>query len=399
MRQTAPTHYPQLDGFRGLAITLILLHHQTVFTPETPIQELWFRLFSGVWYAVDIFFVLSGFLITTMLYRAKGSGNYFRNFYARRFLRIAPLYYLLLAFTFYVLPNFSHPKIQQWSSVSQHQAWYWAFLSNFHVALEGRWTHPVLDVSWTLAIEEQFYLLWPLVVAFFSMKGLKRLCIFGCVFSFLFRALLVSQNANGWLIYVVTPSRMDSILIGALIALYIESSEKIPLRLPVFRYAQWSLLILLELVLVFGTHDQISPLIQTFGYSLVVLTVGVLLLNARLAQPSDLLYKFLASPFMRFMGKYSYGIYFTHLPIRAVIRDYVFPPSSFASFGNPVIGQVLFYVVASIPAIAAGYLTFHLFEKHFLKLKSLFETKEADTAVPYSSDDRSSRSIAPVSTA
>src|SRR6185369_11811956 len=117
------------------------------------------------WIGVDLFFVLSGFLITGILYDAKARKDYFRNFYARRFLRILPLYYGILALYILVFPRISIVPQRQYQSLVEHQLWFWTHLSNVSIAIEGYgnqqrgWTH-----FWSLAVEEQFYLVWPAVV-------------------------------------------------------------------------------------------------------------------------------------------------------------------------------------------------------------------------------------------
>src|SRR5882757_353520 len=126
-----------LDGVRGLAILMVILFHSTVINPQNA-HERWFcALLNLGSFGVDLFFVLSGFLITGILVEAKGTPGYFRNFYARRILRIFPLYYLLIAFSFLVFPLLAKlvphggDKLTRFTLVSDSWLWYVAYLTNF----------------------------------------------------------------------------------------------------------------------------------------------------------------------------------------------------------------------------------------------------------------------------
>src|SRR5690349_3202734 len=106
----ASPRLPALDGLRGLAIMLVMLHHMTVMTSQVPVDQAFAMVAHFGWAGVNLFFVLSGFLITGILYEAKGSQFYFRNFYARRILRIFPLYYAVVVFSLLLLPHIPNPK-------------------------------------------------------------------------------------------------------------------------------------------------------------------------------------------------------------------------------------------------------------------------------------------------
>ena len=159
---------PRLDGVRGLAILPVMLYHLTFFGAATGAAgEAITFLPSLGWTSVDLFFVLSGFLITGILRRTRGSGHYFRNFYARRALRIFPLYYAVLVFFFVIAPHvrsFGDPAKFWVAGADQQTLWYWLYLQNLHVAWTGQFDHHFLGIVWTLCIEEQFYLVWPMLL-------------------------------------------------------------------------------------------------------------------------------------------------------------------------------------------------------------------------------------------
>src|SRR5580704_8273950 len=151
---------PQLDAVRGIAVLLVLLHNTDVY----PALHLHLISANG-WMGVDLFFVLSGLLITGILLDTKESDGYFKNFYARRCLRIWPLYYSVLILMFVIVP---HLRPQDAHAIFQRSSPWWAypfFLQNFFVAIPAQAAGP-LGVTWSLAIEEQFYLVWPLFIRF-----------------------------------------------------------------------------------------------------------------------------------------------------------------------------------------------------------------------------------------
>ncbi|HVD60449.1 MAG TPA: acyltransferase, partial [Gemmatimonadaceae bacterium] len=175
-------HILALDGLRGIAILLVVACH---FVSNLHIAATgWARPFVIVahagWAGVDLFFVLSGFLITGILLDARGSGSYFKAFYARRVLRILPAYYGFLLVAFVILPALHLGAGDNYMLARQHQGWYWLHLTNVMMSLgaAGRGPYPG-TLFWSLAVEEQFYLLWPAIVALCSVRSLRRVCIAG----------------------------------------------------------------------------------------------------------------------------------------------------------------------------------------------------------------------------
>ncbi len=159
-----PIHVPVLDGLRGLAILLVLLHHfANVYAPSAWTRNAWHRVVGSGWCGVDLFFVLSGFLITGILHDARRGPGYFRNFYMRRVLRIFPLYYGVLAALFLAYPLLAGSH-QRFAALAEHQPWLWLYAQNFKVILSGDWVPCGMNHFWSLAVEEQFYLFWPFVV-------------------------------------------------------------------------------------------------------------------------------------------------------------------------------------------------------------------------------------------
>jgi peptidoglycan/LPS O-acetylase OafA/YrhL len=373
-------HIPALDGVRGLAILLVALFHQTVIGSGNTVLAVdrWFAKIVGVgWCGVDLFFVLSGFLITGILLDARERPHYFRNFYLRRTVRIFPLYYAVVFLSLVVIPNLPEgvvpaSKLASFGRVEGDDLWYWLYLSNYAIARAGMWRHGILDISWSLAIEEQFYLLWPALVLWLGRRGIARLCVFLLVGALGLRFAMFLADVHFIAIYVLTPTRIDTLAAGALVAVLVRGpAGLLGLVPPARRILAASLLLLLPAFVWRGGLDpSVDPWVYTLGFSLLTALFAALLVLALAARPGSALFTFFTHPFMRMLGKYSYAIYLFHLPLRALLRDTVYGPERFpVLFGSKIPGQLLFYAVATLLTLAVAMASWHLFEKHFLKLK------------------------------
>jgi len=198
-RSDTPNFIPEIDGLRAFAILGVLLFH---------LQLPWCSL---GWAGVELFFVISGFLITRILLASRDKPRYFTTFYSRRTLRIFPIYYLVI--TVYTLVMlFSHG----WGAV-RTMPFYYAYLQTIPQLRSGLTDAPMLIHTWTLAIEEQFYLLWPLVVLLLTGRKFLIANVAILLVAPIIRFLMLSASnpylMNGWL-----PVQMDLLGAGAIIA-------------------------------------------------------------------------------------------------------------------------------------------------------------------------------------
>ena len=365
---TATVHEPDriaaLDGVRGLAILCVLVMHGLYIGPLFGLDVMahpYARVAFLGWSGVDVFFVLSGFLITRILVRSKGGPRYFRNFYMRRSLRIFPLYYLVIVLLLYVLPRPPASGADQLAHLLYYQNWRYAFA-------HGELIDPARHVTWSLAIEEQFYLVWPAVVWLLSVRALRVVCVAAIVGAVGLRVWLVAGvGLDGT--HFLTPCRLDTLAAGALLAV-------VP---PPRAWLGWLLAPLgvaglVTTGFVSGSSIPATTAQQTWGL-LSALAIGVGLLT--LARSSAALQPWFALRPLQSLGKYSYCIYLTHMLVIEWLSGGVRALGVERLMGLRETWSPVWLTVAFTAAVVAcswllALASWHLFEKWFLKLKRHF---------------------------
>jgi peptidoglycan/LPS O-acetylase OafA/YrhL len=317
---------------------------------------------------VDLFFVLSGFLITGILYDTRHSLNYFRAFYARRFLRIFPLYY---GFLFLVMV-LTRPLQIEWDG---RQFLYLTYLQNAGIAKHvfSQPLSPFLNVThlWSLAVEEQFYCLWPAMVFLFKDRvKIMRLAIALTACSIGARILMVHLHIPLGAIFTFTPARADSLMIGALLALAIRSGPETRnwLTRAAWMLLPGSLAVMTGLAWPYQRLNWESNGIATFGFTVIAIASASLI---TLSLTTPVFRAVLNRATLRMLGKYSYGIYIVHFPIitLAVRLDL----AGRLAGGNAGVGLRLFvFAMAVLTSIGIAALSFHFYESRFLRLKKYF---------------------------
>ena len=367
-------HIPALDGVRGLAILLVLVFHfsQSGYSNQATGVRLAVQKLTGAgWVGVDLFFVLSGFLITSILCEAVGTRGYFKNFYMRRALRIFPLYFGALIVAFGVIPLLFGWQ-PRYAEVYRNQWALWLYVQNF-VPIDWR----AFSHFWSLAVEEHFYLVWPAVVFFLGRRGSIAACLLMIVTALavrIYRARYFPDLAHET--YIWTICRMDSLAIGSLLALAVGGVATDLRRFA--RFAPWVLVAAaIGCGVLFRKHGSFSYVhqgIQAVGYTTVALGSAALLVMAVNAAPGGLLGRVFNAGGLRFLGKYSYGIYVFH----NVIQHYMFDHVPIKGL-QPLVGGSfwaaygLYALIATGVSIGLALLSWHVYEKHFLKLKRFFE--------------------------
>ena len=363
-------HMLVLDGIRGAAILMVLCVHFIGDAPAyTALERAMVKVANyGIW-GVDLFFVLSGFLITGLLYDSKGSAGYFRDFYVRRTLRIFPLYYGVLAALFIVLPLLPMHYPAALAESAHHQAWLWLYASNFYLAIHRAWVLPYVGHFWSLAVEEQFYLVWPLVVLTFGRRSLLGICVAVTILALALRSTLSYAGAGYVAQVVLTPCRFDALCVGGFLALAVRSVglERVA------RTARRSLGPLLGLVLLASgwnaVRGTLSDVVLPIRGTLIALTFGAVLVTSLSAQTGSVLSRLLRSRVMCFLGTRSYGLYVFHGIIAYGIGEHRAALDGLsAKVGS---GPALLIAAAAGTglSILVATVSYELFEKPFLRLK------------------------------
>ena len=376
-------HYPALDGLRALAIIGVIClhfgdhvkHYQLV--PGGALALGLFKVFRhGAW-GVDLFFVLSGYLITGILLESRGQRHYFRNFYARRTLRIFPLYYGVLLCLLVLLPlALSH--VPALLAVAYHrQAWLWTYTANVKIAMSGLVLGD-FGHFWTLAIEEQFYLFWPLLIFLIPRKRLLgvvvALIIIINIARVLFWAAGHGQEVWNHLFYL-TPFRADTLLAGAALAV-LQFEGRLGDFRRLFAIA-FACVLPVILVFYFGTSRGLRwvPNLMMPHLTFAPILFGSALGFILTSHPGSRLLKALSFRPLRAIGKYSYAMYVFHF-IYMPIQERYLPFSLFAALLHSVLFGLLAYYVSAVGiAFCLAFCSYHLYEKHFLKLKKYFPEK------------------------
>jgi peptidoglycan/LPS O-acetylase OafA/YrhL len=230
MEKTPQKFVPALEGVRGYSFLMVFLIHylSPAGRPVHGWAYPWFLFTSTGWMAVSVFFAISGYLITGILYRSKGLGGFFKVFYGRRFLRVFPLYYGVLVLLYLA-------AVVRYPGWNAHFFYYFAYLQNWSrsaigVGPEIPFRSQVnIDHFWSLAVEEQFYLFWPLAIwVCRNRQSMLRLCYAVLVGSFAVRLawpLLQTFHVPMAAGYFATPTRVDCIVCGAVVALLKEKAE------------------------------------------------------------------------------------------------------------------------------------------------------------------------------
>jgi peptidoglycan/LPS O-acetylase OafA/YrhL len=346
---------PQLDALRGIAILLVIAHNATLHYGTTSYLH---PLFDRGWMGVDLFFVLSGFLISGILLDTKESPNYFKNFYARRVLRIWPLYYCLLAFMFVVLP---HASASQGVAIFAKSSPWWAypfFLQNFLLPLSTDAAGP-LGVTWSLAIEEQFYLVWPIIVRFLSKRQVAILAIAEIAASPFLRYFLAAHHIH---IYANFFCRLDGLMLGAFLAALVRSKDFVRERYIGFALAVLAVATPLAVILDLRRAEWIV-------FTFTSLAAGAIVYLAMFWQQKWFQWP-LANRFLLFTGTISYGLFLLHkIAFAGVDVLHV----------NSVKHPLLTLGVILIGSYVLAITSWNVLEQPFLRLKRFFALRRRAT--------------------
>jgi peptidoglycan/LPS O-acetylase OafA/YrhL len=349
---------PELDGLRGIAILQVIYWH---YIEPGQIPRYLSAFGRLTWSGVDLFFVLSGFLIGGILLDARTSKNFFKTFYVRRFYRILPLYiFLLLALWLGVsLSTGTENPALSWLFFYLPIPWYFCatltqnFWSAYHGTLGGP---PFLSPTWSLAIEEQFYLMLPCVIRFLKPSRLPYFLAAVIVIAPLLRTVLylAYDVPGGWAGYVLMPCRADALMLGVGAALLVRSRAGWN-YLVTHRRVMNLILGILFLGMVWAAHKKWLNVttfeMSSFGYTWVALFYLSVLLIA-VSQPTHLISRALRNRALRGIGIIAYGAYLFHIPVEglcyALLRGHNVPPTNAADFATSFLAFGLTLIFAAV---------------------------------------------------
>lgn len=360
----AKPYHPTLDILRGLAILIVVFYHNFGSV----------SFFRFGWLGVDLFFVLSGFLITDILLKSRDNKFYFRNFYIRRILRIFPLYYLVLFLFFTLSPVLFKQKGPEtvFSYYQSNSTWYWTYFQNWLMVKKGPAPVPFLSHFWSLAIEEQFYLFWPVMIFFIKKyETIKKIIIALIAAAVIIRfGVWIAYSHEVEKFYCNTFTRMDSLLMGCLLAVHLKEGKEIPMKLIKIIIAGFICLVSASLLL-FGNLRQDNMLFPTVGYSLTAaFFTSVVYLFLKHEKIVIGWIKHLSA--LRFAGKISYGMYVYHIPIYLILSN-LLSRAFISSSSLSIIDKPLFVSILSVLlTVIASTISFYVVERPILNLKKHF---------------------------
>lgn len=366
---TPPRHIPALDGLRALAILLVIPHNTYLFGSIHGWLIPFAWLANAGWVGVQLFFALSGFLITRNLLESRGAENYYSAFFGRRILRIFPLYFLVLIFFLLLLPQFVDLSPDVRGSYA-NQVWLWLFLSNWAAPFghEVYW----FPHFWSLAVEEQFYFIWPAVIALTPTRRLAPVCIGLMLVALIIRVAMLKGGAPPDAIYMFTVCRMDALACGALAAVLAGMPRVMAfVSQHATRLLIGAVLLMLAFVKVTDSYSYLNSGCLTIGQTVLAVGLTTILLAMVPGSPNPFARRvewLLRRAPLRSVGKVSYAMYIFHMPLAILVGIPAKPYLKQLGIGYPV-WYALWITLCSYLVAVASY---HLYEKHFLRAKRFF---------------------------
>ena len=368
-----PARLPTLDGLRAVAILIVVPHNLNLMVTFSGVAYLFVAGLDRGWIGVQLFFVLSGFLITGILLDARDAPNYYRSFFLRRVLRIFPLYYATLLVLYVLLPalgllpaSFKRDPIVELS--------HWAYFSNSYGPFHQGGGPEAAGHFWSLAVEEQFYLLWPFVIHRRSPGWVMRLCLAIAVASLLLRVGMLATGMPTQAIYQLLVTRMDALALGgaAAAAFRIPSAASWTLNHRGFLLGA-GLFSLVAGAVISRAYSFSHTMTLSLGYTFLSVAFALLVAAGVAADhlgPAGWL-GVLRWTFLRRVAKYSYAMYVLSVPLHFLAGKPALSALGLDA-GSSVLVGFGYIVVGTALSFLAAAASFHFLEVHFLNLKDRF---------------------------
>jgi peptidoglycan/LPS O-acetylase OafA/YrhL len=356
---------PSLDGLRFASFLFVFMYHALLMVRELePAHALTrsLRIFEIGWMGVDVFFVLSGFLITSGLLASIERTNGLWEFYKKRILRIFPLYYAACAIGFFLLPMLLHSDFRETHrDLLSRWPYYFAHIQN--MCIDGP-KAAYLAHFWSLAVEEQFYLVWPVFLLWMHRsRNLWWVCAALVTLVLCGRIGVVCWGTGfGAYLHFGSFARIDSLIMGGMLAISRRSLPESESTQPSLNLAFGSICVALGFAITFWPSSPFDHwATQSVGYTIIALgAVGlVALLSLPIADRT-----FLAHPVLVYLGRISYGLYVIHWPVLYFGRM-IAKQSHLSGTVSAISFMAICFVITLMMAVAS----FHGYEQFFLRLK------------------------------
>ncbi len=359
-----------IDAVRGLVLLVLIVHFNAIWTPPTNLAEraYLFVLQTGM-LSMEPFFVMSGFLITGILLKSKGSQHFLGVFYARRALRILPLYFAFIALWFFLVPRLGFADEYSVIGTARTRAFYWLHASNVLWAIRGS-APDSIDHFWSLAVEEQYYLVWPIVVLLCDTRRLKAVCWGMILAAPVVRTFVVLTLSNA-AAYTMVFGRMDSLALGGLLAVAARTPEGLRPMVPLARVGAVACGAAgCGIALYTGQIGPYVTLFNTVGLTVsafLAASITILMLTGSTGSVGHWIVT--RSP-LPMVGRYCYGIYVLHKPVRTLAEHFGFTYEAMQRVVPGVLlPQLLWTASLTLVSIALAWIAWHALEKQFLKLR------------------------------
>lgn len=370
-----PRRIPQLDGLRGLAILLVIIWHFIV-APEATHQTLFARAVTHIgvltWSGVDLFFVLSGFLIGGILIDAKESGNYFRTFYIRRVFRILPIYFVLVVLYLLVWTVATGQRTALVETLGRPMPWllYFTFTQNFWLAHHS-WDFVYLTATWSLAVEEQFYLFLPTIIRTLPRELLLMVAVVIALGSTTSRSLLYWHYGPSWGVaaYTLFFSRADALMLGVVCAVLLRDPrwKALLIRKRWATQASCAIFGFGVAVLTYKMWGMGTMPMCTLGFTCLALFYASLLMLVVIS-PDGLVSRAFRSTWLIWLGTISYGLYLFHAIVMGVLSPILLHPPR----AEPDWFIAVTTASGGLASIGLAWLSWNFFEARIVRLGHRF---------------------------
>ncbi|QLY27050.1 acyltransferase [Bdellovibrio sp. KM01] len=357
-------HSPQLDGIRFFAFFLVFLAHTPRGMGIDALQNIG-------WIGVDLFFILSAYLLTSiMLLEINRTGSInLKHFFVRRCLRIWPLYFIALFFGFFVFPYFAVrlgpiAPSNEYSQLFQHFKYFLTFSQNISTSISQVKTGNMLAPLWSIATEEQFYVIFPFIIIWFSRKGFNKTFILqfavtSIALSILFKYIMLQNRKDMLAAYLNLPTRIEPFMLGILLAIF----SKSVMNNPIFRFFNRNIWILVPILIFWSIRHWPHPTAgdsNIYIYLINGVAFGILIISANIDK--SLSNVFFSSKILTTLGKYTYGLYVWH----AVI---IYGCTQLEILNKNI---YLLFITSLTLTVLVAKLSYDIIEKRFLRLKQKF---------------------------